>query len=287
MAAVSLDNFKEVNKDYFSLDPSRPVDPQILLGLCEKLERTRFMHGIFLQMNIHYELSMSSLASKTQRSRSMSRLSVLNDLYDRCLPEKHLNAQTELLRTHMPVIKYGGRTAAKEAFRLRTVKAVSGLAGRVVDSGSASDSRGKIHEVLVSGVLNTMEGVVSYPSYARQEASNSQVDGKRYNWDVTAFSDGRTLPEGEYRVQVKSDGGKRSIYHPDIALVNASVAFGIPPKDTDAFGRYATMIDDSVQQGIIPTSLARAQSYITHRMTEVGPVDEECCAINLRHVLQG
>lgn len=76
------------------------------------------------------------------------------------------------------------------------------------------------------------QGIYVAPSYVRQAYARTHVDDLAYRWNLTVYSNGKTIDRGSHRIQAMLGGGHgvvHNTYHPEIAVVNAAVDLGDNP----------------------------------------------------------
>jgi hypothetical protein len=136
------------------------------------------------------------------------------------------------------------------------------------DSGQLGRFSGAVMEQTVLCLLHDpARGIVAVPSFMRQDENNWLLDGKKYRWDVTVESNGREVPEGQYRFQAKLDGRYRgdSSYHPDIIIVSGSKHLG----ENHAIGAIHQAVSSIIEGDVRPVS--GYQDVLLGIMSDHGP----------------
>ncbi|MDB5170134.1 MAG: hypothetical protein JWN82_530, partial [Candidatus Saccharibacteria bacterium] len=114
-------------------------------------------------------------------------------------------------------------------------------------------------------------GLRAKPSYARQESRGQKIDGMNYNWDLTIYSDGTMIDEGEYRAQIKSIRNAHWRSHPDICRLNTRTLFGVGPSEPELFVDFAEQIVDGVLTRRSPIDVMIAQRKLIGKLEKTGP----------------
>jgi hypothetical protein len=221
---------------YYDLDPSRYAHVNDLYDLADELEATSAVRGADgnLNANIHLEISLHPDVLPNEQ---------IDHAFwaDELLSAKDSDGQylvgveeASAYRIHMPFFKYGWTDDAKKEVRANLDNVLTEAATIYTvnqDGGNGGIAKGFACESAITLMVGHtgLQGLMAYPSFERQNRNHVRVDDKSYRWDVSVFSDGTTLEQGEYPIQVKSSQhGRRNDYHPNIIGISIANHLSIP-----------------------------------------------------------
>ncbi|MDB5169605.1 MAG: hypothetical protein JWN82_1 [Candidatus Saccharibacteria bacterium] len=183
------------------------------------------------------------------------------------------------MEAHLPILKYGWTDTAREVTKRGITKLILWDAQKAESCGSGTrgergNMKGESLELLTDLLLGYtgLDGISAMTSSARQDGYPNLIEGKAYRWDVTAVSNGATIPAGEYRIQVKSDDSSMDGYHPEIARVNGPSTLGVYAQEWGAITDLCMQAASTSIGGVASGDIVHVQERLLERLTLAGPV---------------
>jgi hypothetical protein len=181
----------------------------------------------------------------------------------------------DLIRAHLPFLRDNEAGATNRPEVLERSTRLMGLCLDRQFHRTEVDLRDlhKAHQLGASMLLNTVDGVAAHTSLARHKTNSLRLDNKKYSWNISAESDGTTLPRGTYRLQIKTpwqdNPCKDADYHPDLHAIDTTDLYG---DKLDVY-RLANPIDSMAYDDLKVIDAARDQ--LLHKLDQKPPATEE------------
>ena len=274
---------KEVGKQYFSLDPSRPAPVNDLYEITDALEsytsldsdrRSRF--GL-IKAHSHLELSTHpGVIPAEQHDQALQAQGILTskDGNDNFLIK---GPEADRSRLFLPSFTEGWTTNLRTNVQTAMAHDIH-LIKEGVNRSDIGTRKKPLYAQAVALLLDHA-GLTVRPSLLRQYSSDTTAQDIPYLWDVTALSDA-----GEYRLRVRAQtkrgagrqqphrGTRWNNLHPDIVRITGSTLVN-PLKDRHyqfmLLCQHLTSLDNSKTP---PPNVRYALSGIVKAMQEKKPV---------------
>lgn len=194
--------------NYSALDPRYDADTDELASIAVSLEDSERPGRLCIATNAYLE--HSARLSHDPEARLASAIAAEDILRGPLsTPDTPGTFNSKTIGAHLPIFAYGWNDESRSMTKQHISDIVQSWIGRLAhDSESqVNTEKGSILELVTTLMLGHigLEGIRARPSFLRQDSNCHLLEGRHYRWDVTAFSDGTLIEEGEYRLQVKSN----------------------------------------------------------------------------------
>jgi hypothetical protein len=272
---------REAQSYYYHLDPSSYAHVNDLYDLADEFEDLGAVSGANgnLNANIHLEISLHpDVLANEQVDHALwaEELLTAKDTGGEYL----INGDEALpYRLHLPFFKHGWTDDARQEVHANLSGALANAADNYIHATSEnwSAAKGFACESAVALLIGHtgVKGLMAYPSFERQNRNHVRIDGWPYRWDVTAYSDGTTLEQGEYPIQVKSGPSwKGGQYHPDIIKISMLDHMSI---ETNRPRRLASLCNQLILFNYVnkfSPNLSLKRNEVLDILTSKGPIKQ-------------